>query len=88
MDAVAYATVEKAHGAVAETQGVVPSLQIPDDAGIGRKDQSDPAGLGEPLLVWTLESVLVVHPKLGGTEDSAPPGASPIASRLRLEAVE
>ena len=88
MDAVAYAAVEKAHGAVAETQGVVPTLQIPANTGIDRKDQSDPARLGKLLLGWALESVLVVHPKLGGTEDSAPPGASPIASRLRLEAVE
>jgi hypothetical protein len=88
VDAVAYAAVEKAHGAVTETQGVVPTLQIPADTGIGRKDQSDPAGLGELLLVWAFESVLVVRSKLGGTEDSAPPGTSPIASRLRLEAVE
>ena len=38
--------------------------------------------------IRALESVLLVHPKLGGKEDSAPPGASPIASGLRLEAVE
>jgi hypothetical protein len=88
VDAIAYAAVGKAHSAAAEAQSVVPTLQIPTDAGIDRKDQSDPARLGKLLLGWALESVLVVRPKLGGTEDSAPPGASPIASRLRLEAVE
>ena len=88
MDAVAHAAAEKAHRAVTETQSVVPSLQISADPGIGRKDQSDPAGLGELLLGRTRESVHVVHSKLGGKEDEASPGASPIASRLRLEAVE
>jgi len=88
VDAVAYAAAEKAHGTVAETQAVVSSLQIPADTGVGREDQLDPAGLGELLFVRALESVLFVHPKLGGKEDTAPPGASPTASRLRLEAME
>ena len=88
MDAAAHAAAGKAHSAIAETQDVVPSLQISADPGIGRKDQSDPAGLGELLFGWARESVHVVHPELGRKEDEASPGTSPIASRLRLEAVE
>ena len=38
-------------------------------------DQSDPARLGELLCGRPLESVLLLHPRLGGKEDPAPSGA-------------
>ena len=86
---LADAAAEEAHGAAAEAQGRASDAIDPSRSdGLIAEDQSDPAGLGELLRGRALESVLLVHPKLGGEEDSATPGASPIASGLRLEAVE
>ena len=50
--------------------------------------QSHPAGLGAVLCVRPLQPMLLVHPRLGREEGSAPPGAGTPASRLRVEAVE
>ncbi len=82
------ATTEKAHGAAANTQDVVPSLSVPAHRSIDQEDQSDPTGLGELLCGRTLEPLLLVYSKLGGKEDSETSGARPTAPRLRLEAME
>jgi hypothetical protein len=88
VDAAAHTAAEETHDTVAKPQGVVPVLSLPTHWGFDRKDQLDPEGLGEILLRGTLEPMLLIHSRLGGKEDTASPGASPIAPRLRLEAVE
>jgi RNA-directed DNA polymerase len=50
--------------------------------------QSHPAWLGAVLCIRPLGSLLLVHPRLGGEEDSAPLGACKPASRLRMETME
>ncbi len=88
LDGVAYATDEKTHGAVAQTQRLVPSLSLPAYWGVDRKDQSHPTRLGELLRRRTLEPVLCVYSTLGSKEASETSGARPTAQRLRLEAME
>src|SRR5712691_11251206 len=88
MDATADAATEEADGAVADPQAGLSKSSVPAR---GRGDcahQSHPARLGAVLFGRSLESLLLVHPRLGGEEDSAPPGACAPASRLRVEAVE
>ena len=50
--------------------------------------QSDPARLGAVLCGRSFESLLLLHPRLGGKEDSVPLGSSKPAPRFRVEAVE
>ena len=71
-----------------QAQGDFPKPSVPARQRGDCADQSDPARLGEVLCGRPLEPVLLVHSRLGREEDSAPPGASAPASRLRLEAVE
>ena len=52
------------------------------------ENQSNPARLGELLCHRAFESLFLLHPPMGRKKDPTPPGQSPIASRLRLEAVE
>ncbi len=88
MDAAVRAPGQEAHGVITETQGHLPLLSI-RAGGLGdQRDQSRPQGLGTVLLDRELESVFLVHPKLGGEEDSASLGSRSKAPGLRLEAVE
>jgi hypothetical protein len=88
MDATAIAQKQEADGIAQQTQGDLPGLSFPAGGQRDRKDQPDPAGLGEVLCDRPLESVFLVHPKLGRDEDSATSGAGVQTSRFRLEAVE
>ena len=77
-----------ADGIASQAQGDLPRLSIPAGRRADRKDQSDSARLGEILCGRPLESVFLVHPRLGREEDSAPSGQSLSAPRLRMEAME
>src|SRR4029434_6263642 len=88
MDAAADAARQEADGVAADAQAGLSKSSV---SARGRGDcayQSHPARLGAVLCVRSLESLLLVHPRLGGEEDSAPPGAGQPASRVRVEAVE
>src|SRR2546428_7136180 len=87
MDAVADAARQEADGVAADAQA---SLSKSSVSARRRGDcayQSHPARLGAVLCVRPLESLLLVHPRLGGEEDSVPPGPSQPATRFRVEAV-
>src|SRR6266705_3678231 len=88
MDAAAYAARQEADGLATQAQADLPKLSLSARQGIGGADQSHPARLGQLLCGGPLESLLLVHPQLGREEDSEPPGESPPAPRLRVEAVE
>ena len=88
MDAVVIAARQEADGFAQQTQRDFPGFSFSTASNGNRKDQPDPARLGEILRDWSGESVLLLPPKLGRNEDSSAPGPSVPASRLRLEAVE
>src|SRR5262245_3726113 len=85
MDAAADAASQEADGVAADAQAGVPNL-------VSRRGdcayQSHPARLGAVLCGRSLESLLLVHPRLGRAADSGPLGACAPASRLRMEEVE
>ena len=88
MDAAVIAEGQEADGLARQAQRDLPGLSFPAGGRGDREDQSDPARLGEILRHRPLESVFLLHPRLGRKEDSAPSGPGVPASRLRLEAVE
>src|SRR5450755_909526 len=88
MDAAANAERQEADGIARQAQRDLPGLSFPASGRGDRQDQSDPAWLGEVLRDRPLESVFLLHPKLGRNENSAPSGSGVPASRLWLEAVE
>ena len=67
---------EEANGAAAQTQADFPKLSLSTREGVDQADQSHSARLGELLCGGPLESVLLVHPRLGGEEGSEPSGES------------
>src|SRR6202521_5999246 len=88
MDAASHPAGEKADGAVAHAQADFPEPSVPASQRGDCTNQPDTAGLGAVLCARSLEPVLLIHPRLGRKEDSAPSGARAPASRFRLEAVE
>src|SRR5262249_10553916 len=88
MDAPADAARQEADGVAADAQGGLSESSVPAHRRGDCAYQSHPAGLGAVLCIRPLESLLLVHPRLGGEEDSAPPGAREPASRFRVETVE
>src|SRR4051794_14031891 len=88
MDAAVIAERQEADGIARQAQRGVPGLSFPAGGRSDRKYQSDPAWLGKVLRHRPLESVFLLHPKLGRDEDSASSGPGVPTSRLRLEAVE
>src|SRR6202140_5629195 len=79
---------QEADGLARQAQRDFPDLSFPAGGRGDRQDQAYPARLGEVLRDRPLESVFLLHPILGGDEDSAPSGPGVPASRLRLETVE
>ena len=88
MDAAVIAERQEADGLARQAQRDLPDLSFPARRRGDRKDQSDPARLGEVLCHRPLESVFLLYPKLGRDEDTAPSGSGVSASRFWLEAVE
>src|SRR5215470_3702277 len=88
MDAAVHAESEEADGPAAQAQIDLPKLSLSACEGVDRADQSHSARLGELLCGGPLESVLLVHPRLGREEGSEPPGEKSPAPRLWVEAVE
>src|SRR5215831_19731268 len=88
MDAAVIAERQEADGLARQAQRHLPDLSFPARRRGDRKDQSDPARLGEVLCHRPLESVFLLYPKLGRDEDSAPSGPGVSAPRLRLETME
>src|SRR5262249_582054 len=88
MDAAADAARQEANGVAADAQAGLPKSSVPAHRRGDCAYQSHPARLGAVLCIWPLESLLLVHPRLGREEDTAPPGAGKPASRLRVETVE
>src|SRR4051812_44162997 len=88
MDAAVVAERPEAGGIAGQTQRDFPGLSIPTTGSGDRKDQSDPAWLGQILRARPFESVFLLYPKLGREEDSATSGPGVSTSRLWLEAVE
>src|SRR5262249_18863764 len=87
MDAVADAARQEADGIVATAQA---NLSEPSLSARRRGDcagQYHPSRLGAVLCVWSLESLLLVRPRLGGKEDAEPLGAGAPTSRLWVDAV-
>ena len=83
-----HAEVEAAYGVAAEAQGGLPTLSFAASGAGDRRDQSDPARLGELLPGRARESVLHLRPGLGGEEGATPSDGGETSSRLRLEEVE
>ena len=69
MDAAANAERQEADGVAGQAQRNLPGLSFPAGGRSDRKDQPDPARLGEILCDRSLESVLFLHPTLGREED-------------------
>jgi hypothetical protein len=67
MDAV-IAERQEAHGLTQQAQGDLPGLSFPAGWRSDRKDQSDPAGLGEVLCDKPLQPVFLIHLLLGRDE--------------------
>src|SRR5690349_7859592 len=88
MDAAVIAEKQEADGIARQAQRDIQSVTISAGEGSDRKDQSDPARVGEILRCGSLESVFLVHSPVGREEDSAPSGPSASARRLRVEAME
>src|SRR5712691_131192 len=88
MDAATHPAGEKADGAAAHAQADFPQPSVPAPQRGDCENQPDSAGMGAVLCGRPFEPVLLVHPRLGRKEDSAPSGARAPASRFRLEAVE
>src|ERR1700674_3525986 len=88
MDAAVTAERQETDGIAWQSQKDLPGFSISARGWCDRTDQSDPTRLGAILCHRPFESVFLIHPKLGRTEDSAPSGQSVQASRLRLEAME
>ena len=83
-----HAEAEEAHGAAGEAQGGLPLLPLPAGRTGDRADQPDPAGVGQLLRPRQRQSMLLLHPRLGGEEGATASGAELETSRLRLEEVE
>ncbi len=79
---------QETDGLARQAQRDLPGLPFPAGGRGDREDQSDPARLGEILRHRPLESVFLIHPRLGRKEDPAPSGQGVPASRFRLEAME
>src|SRR5438309_2294536 len=88
MDAAADAARQEANGVAADAQAGLSTSSVSARRRGDCACQSHPARLGAILCVRSLESLLLVHPRLGGEEDSVPPGPSRPATRIRVEAVE
>src|SRR5215470_14565472 len=88
MDAAIVAERQEADSLAGQTQRDFPGLAISAGGRSDRTDQSDSARLGEIFRCGPLQSELLIHPRLGRKEDSAPSGQGVSAPRLRLEAVE
>ena len=88
MDAASHPTGEKADGPSRDAQADFPTPSVPAHQRGDCENQPDSAGLGAVLCGRPFEPVLLVHPRLGRKEDSAPSGARAPASRFRLEAVQ
>src|SRR4029450_12183098 len=88
MDAALYPARQEADGAAAHAQA-----DISESSGQPRRrgdwsHQSNSAWVGAVLCGRPFKPVFLVHSRLGGEEDSDPPGARAPASRVRLAAVE
>src|SRR6516225_4129170 len=88
MDAAADAASQEADGVAADAQAGLSESSVPAHRRGDCAYQSHPAWLGAVLCIRPLGSLLLVHPRLGGEEDSAPLGACKPASRLRMETME
>jgi len=88
MDAAAIAEKQEADGLTSQAERDLPGVSFAARGWGDRKDQSHSARLGEVLRDRPLESVLLVHPKLGRDEDSASSGAGVSASRPWVETME
>src|SRR5712691_5712468 len=88
MDAAADPAKQEADGVAADAQARVSKPSVPARCRGDCPHQSNPARLGALLCGRPLQPVFLVHSRLGGEEDSDPPGARAPASRVRLEAVE
>src|SRR5712691_4291219 len=88
MDAAAYPANQEADGVAAHAQAAVSKSSVPANRRRDWPHQSHPAWMGAVLCGRPLQPVFLVHSRLGGEEDSDPPGARAPASRVRLEAVE
>src|SRR5262245_62412016 len=88
METAAHAATQEADGVATDAQAGVPKSSVPTRRRGDCPHQSDPARLGAVLCGRPLQPVFFVHSRLGGKEDSGPPGAHVPASRVRLEAVE
>ena len=62
MDAVTDTQGQEANRFTGYTASRLPALPIPTRQSVDRRDQSDPARLGELLCDGSLESVFRVHP--------------------------
>src|SRR5262245_66027980 len=88
MDAAADAARQEADGVAADAQAGVPKLSVPVSRRGDGAYQSHPARLGAVLCGRALESLLIVHTRLGIEEGSGPLCSCAPASRLRMEDVE
>src|SRR4029453_16212447 len=88
MDAAAEAARQEADGVAADAQAGLSKSSVLARGGVVCPYQPHPARVGAVLCVRSLESLLLVHPRLGGEEDSTPPGAGKPASRVRMEGGE
>src|SRR5687767_6904757 len=87
MDAAADAARQEADGVAADAQAGPSKSSVSAGRRGDCANQSHPARLGAVPCVRSLESLLLVHPRLGREEDSVPPGPSKPATRFRMEAV-
>ena len=67
---------EEADGAAADAQAGIPTPSVPAGRRGDCQHQPDSARLGAVLCGRPFEPVLLVHSRLGGEEDSGPPGAA------------
>src|SRR5262245_60977906 len=88
MDAAADTAWQEADGVAAKTQAGVPKSSVSARRRGDCVYQSDPARLGAVLCGRSCESLLLLHLRLGGKEDSVPLGSSKPATWFRVEAVE
>src|ERR1700674_4883245 len=88
MDAAAYPAKQEADGVAAHAQAGVSKSSVPARRSGDCPHQSHSARLGAVLCGRPLQPVFLLYSRLGGEEDSRPPGAGAPASRVRLEAVE
>ena len=80
--------MKKRTALLSKAQAHLPTVQEPTCRAGDRRDQSNPARMGELLRGRTLEPVLLVHQAMGGEEGSAASDARPGTTGIRLEAVE